>query len=441
MFLLKKESRHQMNKLRKKKGFKKSFYEIFKIKLPHLDSCQDVLKKIPPQLLKSILSKIFSFFIRNKFFYSSRLHGNVVISLDATGIGSVEPFEVDIVENEIKDEYTEVSFFDDEQDPKRTKNSNRKTHSSKWSTGKTTKKGYRCFTRSLIVLRVIGPNGISFVVDWEPINTDDGADKEDCEHNSAKRLLSRFRQNYKRLPIVLVADGLYTNQTFMNMARSDGYHFIFTLKDESLKKIWNQINDAFEPRGKQEKNLITDEKGSYDDKILVPNEKGSTDCITRGFKWINNLNHAGIQVNWAACRESVSTDADNGFNFSVLTSLNIDKNSISEIIAFSRSRNRIEDGFNSHKNRGYKIKHKYSERSDNALMNYITLLYVAEIINNLVFRCDWTQRTYFSWGSDETEKSLIEGIYESILGFDKNKDFNLQKGKIPKNTYYTMLFE
>ena len=173
----------------------------------------------------------------------------------------------------------------------------------------------------------------------------------------------------------------------------------------------------------------------------MPNEKGSTDCITRKFKWINNLNHAGIQVNWAACSESVSADADNGFNFSVLTSLNIDKNSISEIIAFSRSRNRIEDGFNSHKNRGYKIKHKYSERSDNALMNYITLLYVAEIINNLVFRCDWTQRTYFSWGSDETEKSLIEGIYESILGFDKNKDFNLQKSKIPKNTYYTMLFE
>ena len=436
MYILKQESRNRMNQLIKKDNFKKSFYSIYKVKLPHLDTCHDILKRIEPEKIKSILGVIFKFYITKKFFSRSRLGGNLVLLLDASGIGNVEPIELDIVENEIFEDLTERNIFNDIEESE-INNTEKVINLSTWSTGKTTKNGIRFFTRSLISLRVVGPNGISLVIDWEPINTDDGSTKEDCEQNSAQRLLSRFKSCFKRLPVTLVADGLYTNQTFMKLAIDYGYNFIFTLKDEALKKIWIQINEDFGQKIGEQATLIKDEKGSFEEKIMVANENTQKDFISREFEWMNNLNHAGLQINWCSCKECVNGDRDQAFYFSVVTNLNINKKSVQDIITFARSRNRIEDGFNTQKNRGYKLKHKFSERSDNAAMNYITLLCVAEIINNIVLQSDWVQRTYFCYDEKQTELSLLKGMSELIPELNHKNVARIQE-KMPSLTAYTM---
>jgi hypothetical protein len=50
-----------------------------------------------------------------------------------------------------------------------------------------------------------------FVLDFEPILREDGAEKNDCEQNAARRLSEQLRRRYPRLPIILVEDALYAN--------------------------------------------------------------------------------------------------------------------------------------------------------------------------------------------------------------------------------------
>lgn len=71
-------------------------------------------------------------------------------------------------------------------------------------------------------------------------------------------------------------------------------------------------------------------------------------------------------------------------NFVYLTSLKPTYKTILEIIQNGRLRFKIEnEGFNTQKNLGYALKHKYSETSDLATKNYYTCLQVAHMINQL----------------------------------------------------------
>jgi hypothetical protein len=45
----------------------------------------------------------------------------------------------------------------------------------------------------------------------EPIIKQDGATKNDCERNAARRFLAKFRKEHPRLPVIVVEDGLSSN--------------------------------------------------------------------------------------------------------------------------------------------------------------------------------------------------------------------------------------
>ena len=65
-------------------------------------------------------------------------------------------------------------------------------------------------------------------------------------------------------------------------------------------------------------------------------------------------------------------------------------------------------------NRGFKLKHKYSRKSDRAAMNYITLISVADMITSLVMLSDWVQRTYFYDDPKETNISIIDDLASKV---------------------------
>ena len=62
----------------------------------------------------------------------------------------------------------------------------------------------------------------------EPISKQDGAKKNDCERNAAKRLLADMRREYPHLDITILADGLYSNNgvrlNFPRYSKIVGYY-------------------------------------------------------------------------------------------------------------------------------------------------------------------------------------------------------------------------
>jgi hypothetical protein len=44
------------------------------------------------------------------------------------------------------------------------------------------------------------------------------------------------------MPILLLADGLYPNNTVFDACQICGYRFSFTLKDDKLKRVWEEFD-------------------------------------------------------------------------------------------------------------------------------------------------------------------------------------------------------
>jgi hypothetical protein len=305
-----------------------------------------------------------------------------------------------------------------------------------WATGKTSENGVRYFGRQLVMLRMVGPNGMSIIVDWEAINTEDGSLKEDCEQNATKRLLARFKQNFKRLQVTLIADGLFANQTFITLAEEYGFKYIFTIKDDSLKNIWKEVEKIRQLEGDASTNpLIYPDYGKAHVQITIPKKGGESDTFFRDYEWINDLQHKSYQLSWCSLEEYINEKEK--FYFSIITNIPANKDNIFLLMHTARERSLIEDGFNTMKNRGMALEHKYSRKSDTASMNYITLMSIAEILINLVFLSDFVQMTYFR-SSKQTIISIVDDLI-SILKSNLN-DNNLDEFEkhIPQKTTYTM---
>jgi len=113
MFFLREKSRNNMNTLRKSDFVLSAFKMLFKIRIPHLDTCNVVLEKIDPEKLKLILSIITSYFIQQKLFESTRYFGRVAVSFDGTGIGPVEADDSELQLKPGNDSNSPVELFED----------------------------------------------------------------------------------------------------------------------------------------------------------------------------------------------------------------------------------------------------------------------------------------------------------------------------------------
>jgi hypothetical protein len=70
--------------------------------------------------------------------------------------------------------------------------------------------------------------------------SDTDADKQDCERNAFKRLARRLKAEFKRLPIMVLLDGLYPNGPVVEICRRNNWQFMTVLQDKSLISVWEE---------------------------------------------------------------------------------------------------------------------------------------------------------------------------------------------------------
>ncbi|MBT3178429.1 MAG: transposase family protein [Desulfobacula sp.] len=66
--------------------------------------------------------------------------------------------------------------------------------------------------------------------------------KQDCETKAFKRLAIRLKSTFKRLPIMLLLDGLYANGPVMEICRNNRWDNMIVLKDDSLSTVWKEYD-------------------------------------------------------------------------------------------------------------------------------------------------------------------------------------------------------
>jgi hypothetical protein len=110
---------------------------------------------------------------------------------------------------------------------------------------------------TLLAATAVAP-GHSKVVPLFPefIAPQDGAEKQDCERNAAKRWHARHADRLRHLRPVYLGDDLFACQPIVTMLADAGDDFIFTCKETSHKALYDFIDGA-EP----ERHAETSRKG------------------------------------------------------------------------------------------------------------------------------------------------------------------------------------
>ena len=202
---------------------------------------------------------------------------------------------------------------------------------------------------------VFGDIVVSLDSEWiENIEMNNENDKQDCEINAFKRMAKRIKKNYPKTKFILTGDALYASTPMINICKEHKWYYIFNLKKERLKTIYEEFID----------NVNYNNETKKENYYLSTSIKFKENIIT------------------ALRYDEIIDNKTTSFNY--ITNLNVTNNNIEEIVKMGRKRWKIEnEGFNEQKNGTYNISHLCS-RNDTALKIHYLLIQIAHIIRQLI---------------------------------------------------------
>ena len=105
------------------------------------------------------------------------------------------------------------------------------------------KKGKVRFSHQIVQAAIMNP-GMRQVIPLAPeeVKNTDGKEKQDCEINAGKRLLGKIRKSHPKLPLVIVADSLYSKQPTIEEITGLHMNYVLVAKPDDHKKLMEWVN-------------------------------------------------------------------------------------------------------------------------------------------------------------------------------------------------------
>ncbi len=247
----------------------------------------------------------------------------------------------------------------------------------------------------------------------EPISNRDGTKKQDCERNAAKRLVPKIKAAYPKLKIIVTADGLYSNQPFIDELKAAKMSFILVAKPADHKVLFEWVNEL----------MALGDGGSLE----IGDEKGRR----HRYQWINQVPLNGSKdadlVNFFQY-QLVAKTGKVTYKNSWVTDIEINENNVLTLVKGGRARWKIEnETFNTLKNQGYHIEHNFGHGQQNLSMIFFTLNLLAFYVHQILELTDRVYHTvrYSKFTSRKeywnqlrcTIRILIFPSFESLLTF------------------------
>lgn len=214
-----------------------------------------------------------------------------------------------------------------------------------------------------------------FIIGTEPIQQQDGTQKNDCERNASKRIINWLSNNYKDEKLLFVEDALYSTAPNSKQIRENNWDFILAVKPDGHKSLFR----LFDIRRTVNKSIKVHhcQQGKDKYKLWFFNDAP-----------INDANPL-VRVNFIYCQQTNLTGKTT--NFSWVTSLPISLYSVFAIMKAGRSRWKIEkEVFNTLKNQGYRFDHNYGHGYEHLSCVFAHLMLLAFLTDQVVQRCNTT---------------------------------------------------
>jgi hypothetical protein len=331
MFLFKKGSRNAMNNERDEPQFRENYERLFKARLPHMDTVEDVMEVLDADQLETLKVELVRGLLVKKILRKYRSLGlSYLVVIDGTHVMDVREGHCDHCLHQ------------------------------------TFKNGRVRYFHNVLEAKLVGDNGFCLSLATEWIENETAYEKQDCELNAFARLAETLKRRYPRLDICIVADGLYPNQTFFRICRDHGWSWIVTFKEGNLPSVWTRVlqRQGLEHGRRREERV---------------RHRGKT--ILRAYEWHPRMTYQGFRVHWCACEEVVDQTST---HFVYLSSREMDCYAVVELTESGRLRWKIEnEGFDIQKHHGYGLGHQFSRCSMLAMKNYYQLMQIAHLLNQL----------------------------------------------------------
>ena len=251
----------------------------------------------------------------------------------------------------------------------------------------------------------------------EPILKQDGAKKNDCERNAAKRLLRDVRRTHPHLKLVVVEDGLASNGPHIELLQSLNMRFILGAKESDHGFLFDWVAHTKETR------ILawTDDKG-----------------VHHRFRYLNhaplNEAHFDLAVNFLEYWETLPSGKVQ--HFSWVTDILITDDNVMLLMRGGRARWRIEnETYNTLKNQGYHFEHNFGHGHQHLATVFAYLMMLSFLIDQVQQRCCQLFRQ--AWKAKVSKKNLWEKLRTLFHTFEipsweaLYQDLAYRKTKVP----------
>lgn len=198
----------------------------------------------------------------------------------------------------------------------------------------------------------------------EPIENEDGTEKQDCELNAAKRLLKKIRSKHPKLKIMIVGDGLYSKQPFIKDLLDRSMAFTLVAKPTDHTTMFKTLANR-EIIGSMKELELVDEQGNL-----------------HTYRWSNDIdlngNKESKKVNFFEYEFFNQKLDKTTYKNSWVTNIIIGKENVQTLVQGGRARWKVEnETFNTLKNQGYHIEHNFGHGKKNLCRNFYLLNLIA----------------------------------------------------------------
>ena len=239
----------------------------------------------------------------------------------------------------------------------------RKVHCARCSTRKRADGGTEYF-HAFLGASIVAP-GHQHVLPLPPefIVPQDGAEKQDCERNAAKRWLARHGASLAHLRPVFLGDDLFACQPIAADIQAAGGNFLLTCKPSSHRTISEYLYGAT--------------LAEHRETVLKRGKRTTT-----VYRWLADVplrdSADALPVTWFSI-EMFDGKGKRTYHNSFVTDLPVSAGTVAELAACGRARWKIEnETFNVLKCGGYNLEHNFGHGKD-------TLASVLVVLNLLAF--------------------------------------------------------
>ena len=209
----------------------------------------------------------------------------------------------------------------------------------------------------------------------EPIQRQDGHNKNDCERNGARRWLEAFRKDHPHLPIIVIEDALSSNAPHIRDLRAAKAHFILGVKEADHQHLFEQFYERLEAGQVEELEEINTRTRTTHHYLFVNGltlNQGNQDVV------VNFLQYAELDENGEVIRK-----------WTWVVEVKLTKENVRQVMRGGRARWRVEnETFNTLKNQGYHFEHNYGHGNKYLGVMLAFLMLVAFSIDQVQQRCN-----------------------------------------------------